>query len=100
MHCPSCDRSFSFVESFKILNPLRYKCPSCASLLTTGRFGWFSIGTGILVGLAIAGVAIAMEEFEVWIPADSFTWFAVAMPVGCALFQRYFWRKARLTLRR
>lgn len=99
LHCASCNRSFSFLESFRILNPLRYKCPSCGALLTTGRFGWFSIGIGCLLGLFGAAVAIGMEEFRLWKTQDSFTWFAVYLPVVCVPFQWFWWRRARFILR-
>jgi hypothetical protein len=99
MHCPSCNRNFGFAYSFRILNPLRHKCPSCGAILTAGRFGRVCIFIGLMLGLAIAGVAIYMEERHTWSTRESLIWFAYAVPPTILLFQWFCWRNTRLSVR-
>jgi hypothetical protein len=99
MHCPSCNRPFSFLDSLRILNPRRCKCPSCAARLTTGHSGWIAVGAGCLIGISIAAVAIGMEEFQLWTSRESHIWFALSLPGACLPLQWFWWRRARLTLR-
>lgn len=100
MNCPSCNRSFSFLDSFRILNPFRYKCPTCASLLTTGSKGWITIVYGGFLGFLLAAVAIVMEEAQRWTSLEKFIWFAVSIPLACVSYQWFWWRRTNLILRR
>jgi hypothetical protein len=99
MHCPSCSRPFGYIDSFRILNPLKYECPSCGLLLTAGRFGKIAIGFGCFLGLLIVAVAIFMEESRLWATRDSLMWFAVSVPLAGLPWQWYWWRKSSFTLR-
>lgn len=100
MHCPSCNRSFSYLHSFRILNPFRYKCPTCASLLTTGWKGWMTIILSGFMGFLFATVSIVMEEERGWTSREKFIWFAVSIPLFCVSYQWFWWRRTKLILRR
>ena len=98
MNCPSCNRDFSFLYSFKILNALRHKCPSCGAVLTTGKRGKISNCMAGLLGLMIAAVAIVMEEKGLWTSHDSIIWFAIAFIIFIPPFQYISWRWCRFQI--
>lgn len=100
MQCPECGRRFSFLYSFRILNPNRFACPSCATILTAGRYGNATRIVGAIIGAAIAAVAIYMEKRGGWVTLDSIVWFAIALPIVIIPYQWICWRfctVARLT---
>jgi hypothetical protein len=99
MNCPSCGRKFGFFSSFKIIDPLRHKCPSCGTILTAGKRGKISLGLGGLVGALIAAVAIVMEENNLWLKHDSILWFVLAFTVFIPSFQYLTWRWYRFQIK-
>ena len=100
MNCPSCKRDFGYFYSFKILNPLRHKCPSCETILTAGSRGKITLGLSTLVGLMIAAVAIIMEEKKLWTTYDSILWFAIAFAVFVPPCQYLAWRWCRFQIKK
>jgi uncharacterized protein (DUF983 family) len=99
MNCPACNRQFSFLYSFRILNPLKHRCPSCGVLLTMGRYGKVTTAIALCVGLSIAGVAIFMEETGFWNLRNSLLWFAIAVPALGVPLQWLCWHRARFSVR-
>ena len=99
MNCPRCQRIFSYAYSFKILHPFKHRCPGCGAILTAGRRGMFVIIGGGLLGLCIAGAAIAMEEMRLWTTYNSLLWFAFAVPVMMPPYQYWCWKWVRFAVR-
>jgi hypothetical protein len=92
MKCPRCSRSFSFLESVKILNPWKHRRPACEAVLTAGWQALVAYMLAAVLGLAVAGIAIAMEETGVWSGKGSVLWFVTALPVACALYLLCCWK--------
>jgi hypothetical protein len=98
MRCPSCQREFGFLYSFRVLNPFKHRCRSCGALLTLGSAAAVGIAGAVLVGLAVAGVAIYMEEYRRWSTDESLLWLAVVLPLAGVALQWIFWRVASFKL--
>ena len=100
MKCPACGRTFSYLYSFRVLNSFRHKCPDCKNIITTGNRGAIVAITGAFAGIAIAAVAIVMEERHLWTTADSLRWFAIAGLVAVPAFNYIWWKWCPFTLKR
>jgi hypothetical protein len=88
--CPICSKELTFLHSVKFLNPWNCKCPHCSGRLEmTTRWKWVHVGYLILGG-ALASVAIYQEEMGRWQASDSlmfFFWaFIISLPVSCAIW--------------
>ena len=86
--CPSCSKGLRYVDSFKLINPWKCRCPYCRTLLEMSK-AWKAVYVASpFVGFAIAGVAIYQEEMGRWGTSDSLLFllvvFALLMPVGYA----------------
>jgi len=92
MKCPECQRRFSFLYSFRILNPSKFVCPSCGTALTTGRYGKGTYIAGAIMGAATVIFAIYMEKRGHWTTLESITWFAIALPTFAIPYQWFCWR--------
>ncbi|MES2317710.1 MAG: hypothetical protein V4631_09470 [Pseudomonadota bacterium] len=82
------------------MNPLKYKCPSCAAVLTVGRTGKMLLVIACLLGLTIAGVAIVMEERGEWSRYGTLLWFAISVPTILLPFQWICWKYAVFVLKK
>jgi hypothetical protein len=100
MNCPACDYQFSFLRSFRVLNPWKQRCPGCGAALTGGRRASSAVAGGALIGALIAAVAIGMEETRRWVTADSLLWFAIAVPLALIPYQYLCWRWVTLEERK
>src|SRR5271154_1636313 len=92
MNCPSCGKTFSYLYTFKIRNPLRHDCPACGKTLTVRQWGSIAFVAGA-VGFAIAAVALAMEHYEYWTMESSLVWFLVSAPVAIFGINYLGWKK-------
>jgi len=92
MKCPSCNKQFSYWDSFKIVNPLNYQCPNCKSLLTTGKIGVVMALFAIIIGISIAVVGIGFERKGLWSHDDSVLWYVLTIAVGIPVFQYIAWK--------
>jgi hypothetical protein len=99
MNCPRCHKDFSYAYSFKILHPFKHRCPGCGAILTAGRRGKLVLIAAGLLGLCIAGVAIAMEEMGLWTTYNSLLWFAIAVPVIVLPYQYWCWKWVQFEIR-
>ena len=95
MNCPKCKREFSFLYSFRIINPWKYRCPSCGALLTAGKQATITLALAGVIGLVIALVAIVMEEAKLWTTQDSLIWFFIALPITIVPYQYWCWKWIR-----
>lgn len=95
MQCPECGRKYGFWSTWRIFNPFRHRCIECRAVLTMGRYGVITIVAGLLLGAALAFVAIYMEETSRWSDADSLLWFAGALLVTAPLLSFLIWRVAK-----
>ena len=91
MHCPSCNHQFGFLYSFRILNPLKYKCPSCGVVLTSGHYGKITNAIGILLLFCIMGIAMYMEQKT----QDSILWLVIASLVFGVPYRWLIWRQTQ-----
>ena len=96
MHCPACGHQFGFLKSLLIVNPFRIRCPSCGTVLTMGRFGAIFLAVGFLFGVALAEVALYMQEHRSWTTPDMVLWFLVAFPTVIGAYEWLGWRYAQL----
>jgi hypothetical protein len=100
MFCPACNHRFSFLESCRVLNPWKIRCPQCGAILSGGRQAtWVAVLAGFL-GLLIASVAITMEELQRWATLDSLVWLAVAVPLIVVPYEYCCWKWVRLEEKR
>jgi len=76
-HCPECNQTISFLQSFKNINPWKYKCPNCKVKIKASKYWKVLTILGFFLGGLIAGVAIYQEERNVWAKSDSLTFFLV-----------------------
>ena len=77
--CTECGFKFSFWRSLTFLNPYVVTCPHCRTELHIKNANLI-LSLSLLLGLAIAGVAIACEETGRWKTADSYLFFASTLP--------------------
>jgi DNA-directed RNA polymerase subunit RPC12/RpoP len=93
MNCPKCGKRYSYWESWKIWNPMKYVCPYCSSVLRIGPKSLrnvLAISCGI--GLFIALFAVSMEERAGWKTADSMMFFGIIFPVILVPLSYACWR--------
>lgn len=93
MHCPSCNRQFGFLHSFRIVNPLKYKRPSCGVVLTSGHYGKITNTIGIFLLFCILGIAIYLEQKT----QDSTLWFVIAALVFGVPYRWLIWSQTQFT---
>lgn len=80
-------------------NPWKVSCPACKAAL---EMSWVSKVAAVLsvpVGLALAGVAIYMEEMKRWTTSDSLVYFAITFPILLAIGY-VLWPKTKLYAKR
>ena len=79
--CPECDQAIIFLQSFKNINPWKYKCPNCKAKITVSRYWKVLNILGFFLGAFIAGIAIYQEENNIWEMSDSLTFFALVLTI-------------------
>jgi hypothetical protein len=95
MQCPECGRKYGFWSTWRIFNPFRHRCLECRAVLTMGGYGVLTIVAGSLLGAALVGVAITMEETGRWSFTDSLVWFAGSLLVTAPIVSFLIWRVAK-----
>ena len=84
--CPACGHAFSYAESFRILNPFRFPCPSCKTALTTGRPGLAALVAVVvltsLISLHVVGRYLSGEWTRLESLAALLVVFLVLAPIG------------------
>jgi len=87
-----CDHRFSYWYSFRVFNPWKHKCPKCGVALTGGKRAGITVAIALLIGAAVAAVAITMEHSHRWVVRDSLVWFAFAIPAVTLPYQYWCWK--------
>ena len=82
-----------------IMNPFRFRCPSCRAVLTMGRSGALLLTVGCLPGFALGTVAMHMKDHQSWSTTELLLWFLVACPAAIVAYEWLSWRYARLAVR-
>ncbi len=100
MHCPVCGVKFGFVRWLGIMNPSRFSCHSCRTMLTTGRSGIQPTVDALVVGLLIAAQAIYLSAMKIWPPIPSLLLFIVAQSLFCIAYSWFIWRDTVLATAR
>ena len=74
-YCPECNKTISFLQSFKNANPWKYKYPNCKKKIKVSKYWKVLTILVIFLGLFIAGIAIYQEEKNIWEGSDSLIFF-------------------------
>jgi len=98
MHCPSCERKFTFLDSFKIINPFGHRCPRCKSKLTTGKTGGMLIGAGMVMGLFLGAIAIYFVRAGLLHSGIYLLLFILSIFIIAVLFQFLAWKICKFKL--
>ncbi len=92
--CPQCKFEFTLWRSLKHWNPYKTTCPQCHVKLRVKHATAFFVLSGLL-GLAIAAVAIICEATGKWVPRNSLTFFAFAVPFLIVPFSIFLWSRSQ-----
>ena len=79
--CPVCHVRISFLQSARMWNPWRVRCPNCRAALQVSRLVKALAIAGIPLGILYAAVPIYMEESGRWLTIQSLVYFAVTAPL-------------------
>ena len=74
-HCPECQQTITFLQSFKNINPWKYKCPHCKVKIEASKYWKILTILGFFLGGLMACVAIYQEEKNIWETSDSLMFF-------------------------
>ena len=74
-YCPECNQNITYLQSFKNINPWKYKCPNCNAKINISTYWKVLTILAFFVGISIAGFAIYQEKRHVWETSDSLFFF-------------------------
>lgn len=69
--CPKCEGKLTIKHGFRHVNPWKYKCPLCGTILENSLASKLLLIPFALFGLIVACVAIYQEETGNWVTTDS-----------------------------
>ncbi len=79
--CPKCKGKLTIIHGLRHVNPWRYKCPLCGTILENALVSKLLLIPFALYGLLVVCVAIYQEETGKWVTSNSMEFFAYAFVV-------------------
>ena len=80
-NCPSCESKITLMQGLKFANPKKMNCPHCGVGLQYAGFANALSKGAPIQGLAIAGIAIYMEQAGHWEILDSVIFFVATISI-------------------
>lgn len=83
--CPKCKGRLNIIHGLQHMNPWKYKCPLCGTILEDTLVSKLLLIPFALYGLTVVSIAIYQEETGKWVTSDSLEFFAYAFIVSVVL---------------
>ncbi len=94
MKCPACNSNLSFLDTFKILNPHKFKCMYCGVFLALDKTGVIVLYLYALVGAGMLGFYFYLIDAHIGTPIiRGGIFFGYLLPATIA----FYWAMAKLT---
>lgn len=99
MNCPNCNHYFTYLGTWKIINPNNCHCPNCITPLELNRFAKKMVLISAVIVIMLVLVAIGLEGRKIWTTANSLIYFLIVLPPMLIVLSYILWRFGNFQIR-